>query len=256
MARSFVCLGCLACAASLLYVPFSFADPSRGETVLRPKVETNPFRTRTPTSALAARMVPIDALPTAIREKVRRTVIHPTLVTHAAGEEFRASPEMYQWLLEHPDRAALAWRRLGIPCSPIEERSPGLFGWRDDIGSDVHWWIIARSDKATIWYAEGQVKAGPLLPAVPVRSVVVLRHEMPAVRGGVIRHEIDIFCFSDSRAAALAYRLFGASADRLAEQAAEQMLTFFSALARYFEEHPNHASRLLASEVQARGRSR
>jgi hypothetical protein len=120
----------------------------------------------------------------------------------------------------------------------------------------VQWWVIARSDKVTIWYAEGSVKAGPLLPAVPVRAVAVLRHDFRDEAGQAIRHEIDIFCYADSRAAHLAYRLFGSSADRLAEQAAEQMLTFFSALARYCTDHPSDASRLLAPATSVRGTSR
>lgn len=256
MASPLTCLGRLVVGACLFCPSTSFAEGRMGEARFRPPSEATPFRTRTATSTLAAQMVPVDALPPPLHEKVRRTLTQPTLVTRAAAQEFRAAPAMYEWLVEHPDRAAIAWRRLGVQCSPIQDRGQGRFGWRDDIGSDVQWWVIARSPQARVWYAEGHVKAGPLLPAVPVRSVVVLRHELPKTDEGVIRHEIDIFCHADSRAAQLAYRLFGASADRLAEQAAEQMLTFFSALAQYCSEHPEEANRLLAPSATIRGASR
>lgn len=256
MASPPTCLGRLVVGACLFCPSLVFAESKSGETRYRSSTEATPFRTRTTTSSFAAQLVPVHALPAPLNEKVRRTLTQPTLVTRASAQEFRAAPAMYEWLVEHPDRAAIAWRRLGVQCSPIQDRGQGRFGWRDDIGSDVQWWVIARSAQARVWYAEGHVKAGPLLPAVPVRSVVVLRHELPASDEGVIRHEIDIFCHADSRAANLAYRLFGSSADRLAEQAAEQMLTFFSALAQYFNEHPEEANRLLLPTTAVRGASR
>ena len=41
-------------------------------------------------------------------------VQQPTLTAHAGPEEVRG--RFYEWLLEHPDRATLAWRRIGVPC--------------------------------------------------------------------------------------------------------------------------------------------
>src|SRR5262245_397721 len=52
--------------------------------------------------------VTLDALPTALRAKVTKIVQSPTLTTRAPAEEFPAS--LYEWLLDHPDRTALAWR--------------------------------------------------------------------------------------------------------------------------------------------------
>ncbi len=256
MASPLTCLGYLVVGACVFCPNLVWAEGVTGPTRFGRTSEATPFRTRTATSQVAARLVPVEALPAPLNDKVRRTLTQPTLVTRASAQEFRATPAVYEWLVEHPDRAAAAWRRLGVECSPIQERGQGRFGWRDDLGSDVQWWIIARSARARVWYAEGHVKAGPLLPAVPVRSVVVLRHDLPSAADGFIRHEIDIFCYADSRAAQLAYRLFGSSADRLAEQAAEQMLTFFSALAQYLNENPEEAQRLFPKTPIFRGASR
>src|SRR5207244_5862118 len=115
----------------------------------------------------------------------------PTLVTHAPAEEFQASVAMYQWLMDHPDRAAAAWKRLGVDCSPITDRGQGRFGWTDGEGSEVIWWAIADTPQARVWYAEGHVKPGPLVPSVPVKAVVVMRHNLPPTADGKIRHEVD-----------------------------------------------------------------
>jgi hypothetical protein len=221
----------------------------------RTAAELPQFKTKTATSTAAARLVPLDTLPPGLREKVGKTITHPTLVTHAPAEEFQASPAMYEWLMEHPDRAAAAWQRLGVNCQPISDRGKGVFGWSDDHGSDVSWSIISRSPTCRVWYAEGQVKVNPRAPMIPVRSVVVMRYELPNQPNGKIRHEIDAFCWADSRLASMAYRMFEGTADRMAGEAAEQLLLFFSSISSYVAAHPEQQERLLAPP-QTRASSR
>src|SRR5262249_47596868 len=152
----------------------------------------------------------------------------------------------YTWLMDHPDRAALAWQRIGVPCQPISDRGQGRFSWSDSHGSEVIWSTIAETPQVRVWYAEGNIKAGRAAPNVPVQSVVVMRRHLPTQDDGKIEHEIDIFCHADSRAATVAYRMFGSTADRMAEQAAEQLLMFFSSMSKYLADHPEQTERLLA----------
>ena len=207
-----------------------------------------PFRTRTASSMSAAQLIPYDGLQPVLRDRIRKVVSQPMLVTHAEANEFKASPKTYEWLLDHPDRAALAWERAGIECAPISDRGNGRFGYTDDEGSDIVWFTVANGPNARVWYAEGQVRAGRLMPLIPVKAVVVLRHtyQENGADGPRIRHQVDVFAQADSRAANIVARLFGATADRLAEQGAEQMLTFFSALSRYLAQHPERSEKLLA----------
>src|SRR5262245_26542108 len=192
----------------------------------------------------AARVVPLDALPPALRERVRKVLSQPTLVTHAAREEFQASVQMYEWLMDHPDRTATAWQRLGVNCQPITDRGQGRFGWADDKGSEVIWSTIYNSPQIRVWYAEGQLRPGGPMPNIPVRAVVVMRHTLPESGNGIIAHEIDVFCHADSRVANMVYRLFGPSTDRMAEQAAEQLLLFFSVMSRHIAQHPDQSEKL------------
>ncbi|MFL5342840.1 MAG: hypothetical protein ACJ8F7_22120 [Gemmataceae bacterium] len=210
--------------------------------------ETPQFRTRTASSLSATQVIPYESLSPQIRERVRGVVNRPTLVTHAEPVEFRAEPKTYEWLLDHPDRASLAYRRLGVECTPITDRGNGKFGWADDQGSDVVWYTVATGPTARVWYAEGQVRAGAVLPLIPVRVVVVLRHDYlnestPAAK---VRHQVDVFAHADSRAASIVARLFGGATDRVAEQSAEQLLLFFSMLSKYVAEHPEKQERVLA----------
>jgi hypothetical protein len=196
----------------------------------------------------AAAQVPLDQLPAQVREDVRLALEKPTLFTTGPGESFLCRPELYYWLLDHPDKAVSAWRRLGAVCLDITDRGGGRFGWADEQGNNLYWDTVYRSGSLRIWYAQGVVRPGPLLPLVPVRAVVILRHGKTREEAGaaVMYHQADIFVHTDSRTAALATRLMGPSAPRMAEQGVAQMQMFFSALAWYCQRYPERADSLLA----------
>jgi hypothetical protein len=192
--------------------------------------------------------LPLEEVPAAVRERVRKVVEHPTLSTRGPVEAFVCQPQTYHWLLEHPDRAVAAWRRLGATVTDVTDRGNGRFGWSDGAGSDIHWDTVASNGKMRVWFAEGRVCPGLPLPALPVQAVVVIRYAES--RDGsdrpVLRHQAELFVRTDSKAAALATRLLGDTAPRLAEQYVVQLETFFSALAVYLNQHPDQAPRLLA----------
>ncbi|MBX7105006.1 MAG: hypothetical protein K1X57_13050 [Gemmataceae bacterium] len=194
--------------------------------------------------------VPMDAIPQVFREKVQKVTQQPAIVARAVPEEFTEG--IYDWLLDHPDRASLAWRRLGIPCAEIAPRPQGRFGWSDGQGTEVNWQVVGKTDTCRVWYAEGQARVSPLMPLVPVKAVVVLHHAKAAGLDGRKRvaHVCDVYLHTDSKAAAMTARMLGPAMPRLAQQGADQLLLFFSGLTRYFEDHPEDIESLLAARRQ------
>lgn len=204
------------------------------------------------TSTLArarAQSVPLTELPLNVRDKVQRVLDQPTLFARGPAEEFRGQAVMYHWLLDHPDRAALAWRRLGAPCMEITDQGGGRFGWTDGQDSSVHWETIYRSSEIRIWYAEGSGRPSPILPLVPVRAVVVLRYgENPDSNGRArLFQQADLFAQTDSKTAALFAKVLGPSTQRLTEQAIAQLEMFFSCLLGYLDRHPEQIPLLLSA---------
>lgn len=189
--------------------------------------------------------VPLDGIPANLRESVAKVVRDPTLAAHGPPEEFVGSA--YDWLLDHPDRVATAWRRIGVPCVGIANKGDGQFGYNDGQGSDITWVTAFRGPTMRIWYAEGQAKASSNLPVIPVKAVAVLRHSKRADESGqvFVTHEVDVFLQTDSKAAALVARLLGPAAPRMAEQGASQLLMFFSAMSKHLDEHPDQVPTLM-----------
>ena len=201
--------------------------------------------------------IPLDRLPPKVRDGVRRVLEQPTLVAQGPAEVFRARASFYRWLLDHPDRAVQMWHRLGARCITIRERGAGKFGWADGQGTDISWQTIHSAPGTQVWYAEGVATPGPVLPAVPLRAVVVLRYaETSALssllpegqaRGRTLMfHQAEVFVQTDSQTAALIAKLLGSSAPKLAEKCIGQMEMFFSALAWYVDRHPERAETLLS----------
>jgi hypothetical protein len=207
------------------------AKPARAE---------DPASARTPKAPLLS----VDDLPAKVREPVAAVLEHPTLHTVGPAESFSCDPATYYEFLEHPDRAVTAWRKLGAKCLTITDRGKGRFGWVDEHGSDVHWDLIQSTPRLRVWYAEGQVRPNAWLPTVAFQAVVVLHLNEGRDADGrpMIRHQAELVVHSDSKTAALAARLLGPSAPRIAEQYVAQIQMFYSALAWYFYQHPEDAA--------------
>jgi hypothetical protein len=130
----------------------------------------------------------------------------------------------------------------------IADRGAGRFGWTDEHGSDLQWQAVYHSNDRHIWYAEGKVRPAPLLPLVPVKAVVVLHYSEQNGANGAkqIQHQAEMFLHTDSAGAALATKLLGPAAPRMAEQCVTQMQMFFAGLAWYVQRYPERATGLLA----------
>lgn len=237
-----VVVGSLGILAGLAGAPPSPAQTAESSRPLARLFDGH--RAAAPARAAWAGPVPLEVLPANVRDNVARVVTQPTLSAHAAAEEFRAS--IYEWLVDHPDRTAAAWRRLGVPCVAIADIGNGRYNWSDGQGSDLTWQTVVHAGDARVWFAEGQAKPGPMLPVMTVQAVAVLRFQKRTDGDGqtVVRHEVDVYVHTDSKAAGVIAKLLGPTAPRVAEQAAQQFLLFFSMMSLHLEKHPEQVQTL------------
>lgn len=182
------------------------------------------------------------------REAVARVLSKPTISASGSNGEVACSVEHYCWLLDHPDRVSLAWKRLRVPCVDITELGQGKFVWIDENGSEISWQTVGRTGDGLIWYATGKVKPTAVLPTVPVKAVaVVSRREGTNAKGEKVLHPVaHVYLHTESRAANLILRMIGPTAPKLAEQGAEQLLFFFNGVGNHIARNPEQTEMLLA----------
>lgn len=209
-----------------------------------------------PPVAPAASIVPakpkplIDCVDDKHREAVAAIIKSPTISAKANDDEFVAHPNVYDWLLEHPDRTTQAWKRLKVPAVDITDLGKGQFYWSDEAGSELTWQTVGKFENGVIWYATGKVKPGVLMPAVPVKAVAVLHSprgvENRVTGNATFKPTVQVYLLADSRVAAGLVKMMGPSAPKMAEEGAGQFLFFFSGIARYLQRKPEQLDALLA----------
>jgi hypothetical protein len=201
-----------------------------------------------PMNAGPMRIVLNDVVNADYREAVLAVVRKPTLSTRSASDEVVCDPAQFDWLLAHPDRVALAWQRLKVPCVDITDLGNGRFAWTDPDGSEVTWQPVGKFTDGVVWYATGKVKPGTVAPTVPVKAVVIVSYgkRQTANGGTAISPVVQGYLQTDSRAASTVMRMLGPTTPKIAEQSAEQLLFFFSGIARYIMVHPEKMDELLA----------
>ncbi|MEO2089527.1 MAG: hypothetical protein ABGY75_08530 [Gemmataceae bacterium] len=218
-----------------------------GSLAAEPKAAAAGRKPTTPAAPTQPKL--LDFVAESHRDVVAAIVKAPTLAAKATEDDFAAHPAVYDFLLAHPDRTSLAWQRLKVPCVEITDLGKGQFFWADEGGSELTWQTVGAFEHGVVWYATGKVKAGTLFPTVPVKAVAVLQSPRTAADAdGVsrLKPQVNVYLQCDSKLAAAALRIAGPSAPRMAEEGAEQLLFFFSGVARYLHKKPDQVEVLLA----------
>jgi hypothetical protein len=197
--------------------------------------------------SIAAGPVAVEVLPADVREKVRSILDAPTLVSKAPAESFHAAPDVYQWLLANPVIAIKLWRLLGAKVSDISEVVPGKYVWRDGQGSEVFWHVVHQGEGVQVWFIEGKAKPQGFLVPAGFRAMATLRYNVTEEADGQhsIRHQVQFHLRCDGKAVALAAKLMGGSAPRLAEQYLTQLQVFHGGMAWYLCQDKERARRML-----------
>lgn len=207
-----------------------------------------------PTSPAPTRIVLSEVVEPGYRDAVLGVARKPTIATRGISDAVVCTPAVYEWLLEHPDRTSLAWRRLKVPCVEISDIGNGKFSWADGEGSELTWQTVGRFPNGLVWYATGKVKPSAVTPSVPVRAVVVMTHPKEVGTNGTatISPAVQVYMQTDSKAATVVMRMMGPTAPKLAQQGAEQLLFFFTGIARYLQAHPDQVNNLLGPAKASR----
>jgi len=191
-------------------------------------------------NAPAARSSPTlpAQIPVAERARLLEITDAASLSTRAAGEPFLARPEVFEFLLDHPEFATHVTRALRIARYRIWRGPEGL--WLDDGWGAVGQFSVAYSaDGMRVMHARGYYQPS-FLPSIHGQAVVVIEYgaQPAADHRSLISTAVTGFVKLDSRFLAVAGRLAGAVATAKAEKEAQRLVKVFARASRAIDENP------------------
>jgi len=185
--------------------------------------------------ALATRPSPTlpAQIPAGERARLQEVAEAASVSARAAGEPFIARPDVFEFLLDHPEFATHVTRALKLARYRIW-RGPEGGLWLDDGWGVLGQFSVVYSTSGTrVAYAHGQYQSG-LLPSIKYGLSPTADHKSlisPAVTG---------FVKLESRIVALAGMLAGSVATAKAEKEAKRLVKLFAKASRAIEDNPAH----------------
>ncbi|MCS7237261.1 MAG: hypothetical protein NZ899_03220 [Thermoguttaceae bacterium] len=196
----------------------------------------------------ALKAIPLDKLSEVNRQKVLSVVQDTSFFRRLPICIIRCDPELYLFVVRHPDVIVAIWQAMGITEIQLEEISPGKFRYRDSEGTrGVVEYIYSTHDTELI-YAE-TVYEGPLLNrTVHSRAVILLKSGYTLETDGhyYITCRLDAFVSVDKAAWEVLTKTLHPLVGRIADTNFAQTAQFVAMLHETAAQKPDGMQRLAA----------
>jgi hypothetical protein len=167
----------------------------------------------------ATRALPVQQLPPQAQARVWEIVSKPSIYRRMPAKSIECDPDLYLFLLQHPEVVVNIWDLMGITQVQIERIGPNSVKAADGAGTQCVAHTLLRTRDIHVIYAEGFYE-GPLLKnRVHGSCVLLLRSAYTPSPAGdtVITSHLDVFVKVDNVGVDLLARtlnpLVGKSAD-------------------------------------------
>ena len=180
-------------------------------------------------------------IPAGERARLQEVAEAASVSARAAGEPFIARPDVFEFLLDHPEFATHVTRALKLARYRIW-RGPEGGLWLDDGWGVLGQFSVVYSTSGTrVAYAHGQYQSG-LLPSIKGQAVVLIEYGLSptADHKSLISPAVTGFVKLESRIVALAGMLAGSVATAKAEKEAKRLVKLFAKASRAIEDNPAH----------------
>lgn len=249
----------------LILLSIAWLTPSGAPADAPATSEVAPARTRAPSDSpkvstgravqhSAIQAIPLDKLDPASRAKVATVISNVSLFRRLPIEVFPCDPQLYLFLLEHPDVVVNIWQVLGISRLSMQQTGPAEFRLADDAGTTGTVQLLYRDQNTHVAYAEGSYR-GPLFgKPIHGRVLIVLKSGYIGRSGGryYVTSRLDAFTQIDELGAEIITKTIQPLVGKAADANFSQTAAFVSTLSRTAEVNRNGMQRLARklSQVQ------
>jgi hypothetical protein len=214
------------------------ARPARRRFLVAAFVLTVAATLGAPRSSRAAPTLPLPtAVPAADRQRVQEVVKQSFASTQQSADVYPARPEIFEYLLDHPEFASHVTRALKAARYRIWYEQGSL--WLDDgWGVRGTFWTVYSQPGLRLMMAQGAYQSA--LPDIKGRAVVALAYGFQPGPSGrqQVATTVTSFVEIDSGVIRVIGKMGGPLVQRKADREARGLLKVFAKVMRLIEENP------------------
>ena len=227
---------------------------SLGDTA--PKARTNPLAANTSRAAResAQRSIPYDKMDVGARAKVDWVLARTSVFRRLPVRVIPCDPDLYVFLIQHPDVVANVWRVLGVSRMIMQQTGADTFRVNDGAGTQGTVEFLFRSQDTQVVYVDGSYSGPPLPKAIEGRCLLILRSGYVEESNGrsYITTRLDAFVSVEPGAVELMTRTLQPLMGKTADANFHQTIGFLASLSRTAEVNSPGVQRLANKLVHVR----
>ncbi len=188
----------------------------------------------------AFRQLPLHRLKERDRKRVLSVVNDTSIFRHLPTQSIPCDPNMYRFVLAHPDLVVNLWRVLGISDVSLRRTSPTTFATDDGAGTVGSIEVLLQTPEATLVIAEGVYDGALFTRRVMGKCVMSIRSEYRQASDGrdYAVCAMDSFIQIDNVGAELVVKTFQPLVGHFADHNFRETANFIGTLNRAAEVNP------------------
>lgn len=195
-----------------------------------------------------------------MRAKAQAVLADTSVFRRLPVQVMQCDPDMYLFLVEHPDVVVNIWQVLGVSELSLTETGPATFQIAEDAGAQGTMKLLYSSHDTHVFYAEGQCEGPFAAKPIQGRVVAVLKSGYVRETNGryYITCRLDAFLQVDRVGVEFMTKTLQPLVGRVADLNFAQTANFISSLSRTTERNLDGMLRLTTklSDVQPTVRDR
>ncbi len=220
--------------------------PSRSAEPLFRKANAHRATSSREARASALRSLPLDRFDEDARAKIESVLADVTLFRRMPIQVARCDPDLYLFLVRHPDVMVNIWEVLKLSKLEMEQEGPNIYRVKDNAGTVGKVEFLYQSADLHVIYCEGSYD-GPLV-AKPVRgrSLMILKSGYVIEPDGryYVASRLDAFMRVDHGGIELLTKTFHPLVGKIADINFCQTIGFVGSLSKTAEVNPKGMRRL------------
>ena len=208
----------------------------------------NPFEANTSDEVrkLAIRGIPLDKLDPSQRARVESILSNTSVFRRLPVRVVDCRPEMYTFLVNHPDVIVNIWRVLGVTQLEARQVAPGKYQIADHAGTTGTIEMLYQTPDTHIALAEGRYEGALSLRPAKGRCLLVFKTGYVHETDGryYITTRLDSFLSIEPGAAELVTKILQPVVGKVADSNFTQSIAFLGGLSRTAEVNPRGVERL------------